>query len=105
MDRLAAGALVEAKRMGLTDVTHLEFGEPAKGEQMPTVHMFQAYGGDIDDPRTHWGAVDAAQAIRMPVQQSHAQLQAVNEQLEQQRQSNEQMRLQEQQNMGQAQAR
>jgi hypothetical protein len=44
--------------------------------------------------------VDAQQAIHTPVEQSHQQLQAVNQQLEHQQQQNHQLRLHEQQQQG-----
>ncbi|MFC4765389.1 XVIPCD domain-containing protein [Dyella koreensis] len=98
MERLTASVLVEAKRSGLTDVTHMEFGEAvASGMGTPTIHVFQAFRGDLDDPRTEWGAVNAQQAMDVPLQHSHQQLQVVNQQLEQQYQYNQQWRMQEQQ--------
>ncbi|WP_266171704.1 XVIPCD domain-containing protein [Dyella subtropica] len=101
LDRLTASVLIEAKRSGLTDVTHLEFGEnPETGKIVPTIHVLQAFRGDLDDPRTGWGAVDAQQAVNIPVEQSHQQLQTVNQQLEHQQQQNQQLRLQEQQQQG-----
>ncbi|MFC4764850.1 XVIPCD domain-containing protein [Dyella koreensis] len=102
MERLATGTLIEAKRAGLREVTHMEFGQNREtGQVSPNIHLFQAFRGDIDDPRTGWGAVDAQQAMHVPLVQSHQQLQTVNQQMDHQQQLNEQLRMQtQQQSMG-----
>lgn len=86
MDRLSTALLVKAKENGLQRVTDMEFGGNAGGSRNATVHAFQAFEGDIDDPRTRWAGIDASKAIGVPVEASVDRLQVVNGMIEQQQQ-------------------
>ncbi len=59
MERLAHCSVAQARRCGLTQVTHMGLGQDKQGNIEPEVHMYQAFRGDLDDPRTKWGKVDA----------------------------------------------
>jgi hypothetical protein len=100
LDRLTSHVLVDAKRQGLTAVTHLELGQDNKtGLANSNVSVFQAFRGDVDDPRTAWAHTDAMKGLVTPVETSNQQLQAVNQGLAQQSQQ-QQVRQEQHRAMG-----
>ncbi|KAF1004314.1 MAG: hypothetical protein GAK28_04020 [Luteibacter sp.] len=87
MDNLSAAVLVAAKKSGLENVTDAMLGRNDNGQLNGTVHVFDAFHGDIRDPRTGWAGLDASKAINIPVEVSVDRLEGVNQGIEQQQQA------------------
>ncbi|UPG93607.1 T6SS phospholipase effector Tle1-like catalytic domain-containing protein [Luteibacter aegosomatissinici] len=104
MERLAHCSVAQARRCGMTDVTHMSLGQDKQGNIEPEVHMYQAFRGDLDDPRTRWGKVDALEAFQTPVATASQDLQMANQQWEQMAQDR-QMQLSQQQEQGMSMSR
>ena len=86
MENLCGAVLVKAKHYGLNHVTDAEFGADADGQRNSSVHVFEAFRGDVDDPRTGWAGLDASKAIDIPIETSVERLGAVNQEIDQNRQ-------------------
>ena len=86
MENLCGAVLVKAKHYGLKHVTDAEFGADADGQRNASVHVFEAFRGDVDDPRTGWAGLDASKAIGIPFETSVEQLGVVNQGIDQNRQ-------------------
>jgi hypothetical protein len=104
MERLAHCSVAQARRCGLTQVTHMGLGQDKQGNIEPEVHMYQAFRGDLDDPRTKWGKVDALEAFQTPVATASQDLQMANLQWDQMAQDR-QMQLSQQQEQGMSMSR
>ncbi|UPG89137.1 DUF2235 domain-containing protein [Luteibacter aegosomaticola] len=96
MDRLTHCSVATAKQCGMSDVSHLSLGEDRQGNLLPEVHLYQAFRGDLDDPRTKWGKLDALEAFNTPVEAASRDLQVANQQMDQVQQD-QQMRMAQQQ--------
>ncbi|QDE40664.1 hypothetical protein FIV34_16345 [Luteibacter pinisoli] len=86
MERLAHCSVAQAKRCGMTEVTHMALGQDRQGNLEPEVHLYQAFRDNLDDPRTKWGKVDALEAFQTPVVAASQDLQAANQQWDQMQQ-------------------
>ena len=86
MENLCGAVLVKAKHYGLKHVTDAEFGADADGQRNASVHVFEAFRGDVDDPRTGWAGLDASKAIGIPFETSVERLGVVNQEIDQSRQ-------------------
>jgi hypothetical protein len=64
-ERLALCSVVEARRAGMCEVTHVSLGQDRHGQVLPEVHLYQAHDGNLDDVRTRWSKVDALQAFEI----------------------------------------
>jgi hypothetical protein len=104
MERLAHCSVAQARRCGLTQVTHMGLGQDKQGNIEPEVHMYQAFRGDLDDPRTKWGKVDALEAFQTPVEAASQDLQMANLQWDQMAQDR-QVQLNQQQEQGMSMSR
>jgi hypothetical protein len=97
LERLTSHVLVEAKRAGLKEVTHVELGQdPKSGQVTPNVIIHQAHRGDVDDPRTLFTHADATRGLATPVETSNQELQTVNRGMDQQQQEMQARQQQEQ---------
>jgi len=104
MDRLAHCSVATAKQCGMSDVSHLSLGQDKQGNLLPEVHLYQAFRGDVDDPRTKWGKLDALEAFQTPVETASRDLQVANQQMDQVQQD-QQMRMAQQQEQGMSMSR
>ena len=104
MDRLAHCSVATAKQCGMSDVSHLSLGQDKQGNLLPEVHLYQAFRGDVDDPRTKWGKLDALEAFQTPVETASRDLQMANQQMDQVQQD-QQMRMAQQQEQGMSMSR
>ena len=104
MERLAHCSVAQARRCGLTQVTHMGLGQDKQGNIEPEVHMYQAFRGDLDDPRTKWGKVDALEAFQTPVATASQDLHIANRQWDQMAQDR-QVQLSQQQEQGMSMSR
>lgn len=99
MESLSLATLVTAKEHGLSAVTHVQFGQSPEGAVIPTIHAFEAFRGDLADPRTGWAGLTATDALKLPEAAVMQQLQEVNLAIDQRMAANE-MDMSRQQGMG-----
>lgn len=99
MESLSLATLVTAKEHGLSAVTHVQFGQSPEGAVIPTIHAFEAFRGDLADPRTGWAGLTATDALKLPEIHVMQQLQDVNLVIDQRMAANE-MDMSRQQGMG-----
>ncbi|HEY4090199.1 MAG TPA: DUF2235 domain-containing protein [Luteibacter sp.] len=104
MDRLAHCSVATAKQCGMSDVSHVSLGQDKQGNLLPEVHLYQAFRGDVDDPRAKWGKLDALEAFQTPVEAASRDLQVANQQMDQVQQD-QQMRMAQQQEQGMSMSR
>lgn len=104
MDRLAHCSVATAKQCRMSDVSHVSLGQDRQGNVLPEVHLYEAFRGELDDPRTKWGKVEALEAFQTPVEAASRDLQVANQQMDQ-FQQDQQMRMAQQQEQGMSMAR
>lgn len=104
MDRLAHCSVATAKQCRMADVSHVSLGQDRQGNLLPEVHLYEAFRGELDDPRTKWGKVEALEAFQTPVEAASRDLQVANQQMDQ-FQQDQQMRMAQQQEQGMSMSR
>lgn len=104
MDRLAHCSVATAKQCRMADVSHVSLGQDRQGNVLPEVHLYEAFRGELDDPRTKWGKVEALEAFQTPVEAASRDLQVANQQMDQ-FQQDQQMRMAQQQEQGMSMSR
>lgn len=82
-ERLALCSVVEARRAGMCEVTHVSLGQDRHGQVLPEVHLYQAHDGNLDDVRTRWSKVDALQAFEIDPVAAARELEQVQAQAQQ----------------------
>jgi hypothetical protein len=73
IDQLTAGLVIEAKRNGLAAIEDVRFGKDFIPDR-PTLSAFEAFGDDIDNPRSKTASIEALKALDVPLEASNQQL-------------------------------
>jgi peptidoglycan hydrolase-like protein with peptidoglycan-binding domain len=77
VDQLTAGLVIEAKRSDMTAIEDVQFGKDFRPDR-PTLRAFEAFGDDIDKPRSRTASIEALKALDVPLETSNQQLHMLN---------------------------
>jgi hypothetical protein len=77
VDQLTAGLVIEAKRSDMTAIEDIQFGKDFSPDR-PTLRAFEAFGDDIDKPRSRTASIEALKALDVPLEASNQQLHMLN---------------------------
>lgn len=77
VDQLTAGLVIEAKRSDMTAIEDVQFGKDFRPDR-PTLRAFEAFGDDVDYPKSRTASIEALKALDVPLEASNQQLHMLN---------------------------
>jgi hypothetical protein len=77
VDQLTAGLVIEAKRSDMTAIEDVQFGKDFRPDR-PTLRAFEAFGDDVDYPKSRTASIEALKALDVPLESSNQQLHMLN---------------------------
>jgi len=77
VDQLTAGLVIEAKRSDMTAIEDVQFGMDFRPDR-PTLRAFEAFGDDVDYPKSRTASIEALKALDVPLEASNQQLHMLN---------------------------